>query len=99
MRKVVLATNIAETSLTIEGIRLVVDSAQSARIHRANGPTRWLRAAYQSGAALRSARARRTTGAGEFCLHLLTKEQVERAAAQSAIRKSLHSDLPVCLRR
>lgn len=28
-RKVVLATNIAETSLTIEGIRLVVDSAQS----------------------------------------------------------------------
>lgn len=29
-RKVVLATNIAETSLTIEGIRLVVDSAQSA---------------------------------------------------------------------
>jgi ATP-dependent helicase HrpB len=25
---VVLATNIAETSLTIEGIRLVVDSAQ-----------------------------------------------------------------------
>ncbi|HBZ7628226.1 TPA: ATP-dependent RNA helicase HrpB, partial [Klebsiella pneumoniae] len=28
MRKVVLATNIAETSLTIEGIRLVVDSAQ-----------------------------------------------------------------------
>lgn len=29
-RKVVLATNIAETSLTIEGIRLVVDCAQSA---------------------------------------------------------------------
>lgn len=29
MRKVVLATNIAETSLTIEGIRLVVDCAQS----------------------------------------------------------------------
>ncbi len=29
-RKVVLATNIAETSLTIEGIRLVVDSARSA---------------------------------------------------------------------
>ena len=30
-RKVVLATNIAETSLTIEGIRLVVDCAQGAR--------------------------------------------------------------------
>ncbi len=30
MRKVVLATNIAETSLTIEGIRLVVDCARGA---------------------------------------------------------------------
>ncbi|XPE61148.1 hypothetical protein ACNKHT_00980 [Shigella flexneri] len=28
MRKVVLGTNIAETRLTIEGIRLVVDCAQ-----------------------------------------------------------------------
>ncbi|EBT2120151.1 DEAD/DEAH box helicase [Salmonella enterica] len=42
MRKVVLATNIAETSLTIEGIRLVVDSAQErvARFDARTGLTR-----------------------------------------------------------
>jgi ATP-dependent helicase HrpB len=41
-RKVVLATNIAETSLTIEGIRLVVDSAQErvARFDPRTGLTR-----------------------------------------------------------
>ncbi|WP_313113613.1 DEAD/DEAH box helicase, partial [Pseudescherichia sp.] len=42
LRKVVLATNIAETSLTIEGIRLVVDSAQErvARFDARTGLTR-----------------------------------------------------------
>ncbi|OXD81858.1 hypothetical protein CA163_40900, partial [Vibrio parahaemolyticus] len=41
-RKVVLATNIAETSLTIEGIRLVVDSGleRVARFDLKNGLTR-----------------------------------------------------------
>ncbi|MCX2958693.1 MAG: helicase-related protein, partial [Serratia symbiotica] len=41
-RKVVLATNIAETSLTIEGIRLVVDSGleRVARYDVRNGLTR-----------------------------------------------------------
>ncbi len=39
----VLATNIAETSLTIEGIRLVVDSAQErvARFDPRTGLTGW----------------------------------------------------------
>ena len=32
-RKIVLATNIAETSLTIEGVRIVVDSGQERRSH------------------------------------------------------------------
>ncbi len=42
MRKVVLATNIAETSLTIEGIRLVVDCARErvARFDPRTGLTR-----------------------------------------------------------
>lgn len=41
-RKVVLATNIAETSLTIEGIRVVIDAGQSreARLDPASGMTR-----------------------------------------------------------
>jgi len=37
MRKVVLATSIAETSLTIEGVRIVVDSGLAAC--RATSPT------------------------------------------------------------
>lgn len=44
MRKVVLATNIAETSLTIEGIRLVVDCARAcgAFLIRVQGLRGWL---------------------------------------------------------
>jgi ATP-dependent helicase HrpB len=42
LRKVVLATNIAETSLTIEGIRIVVDSglAKVSRFHAGSGLSR-----------------------------------------------------------
>ena len=41
LRKVILATNIAETSLTIEGIRLVIDSGreQVAQFHPTTGMT------------------------------------------------------------
>ncbi|WP_163773963.1 helicase-related protein, partial [Proteus mirabilis] len=41
-RKIVLATSIAETSLTLEGIRIVVDSglARRPRYDRAAGMTR-----------------------------------------------------------
>ncbi|VDY44145.1 ATP-dependent helicase HrpB [Salmonella enterica subsp. arizonae] len=66
MRKVVLATNIAETSLTIEGIRLVVDSAQErvARFDARTGTDAAGYAAYKSGLNDAARGARRTTGAG-----------------------------------
>lgn len=65
MRKVVLATNIAETSLTIEGIRLVVDSAQE-RVARFDARTGLTRLVTQriSQASMTQRAARRTTGAG-----------------------------------
>ncbi|EBQ9672906.1 ATP-dependent helicase HrpB [Salmonella enterica subsp. enterica serovar Urbana] len=93
MRKVVLATNIAETSLTIEGIRLAVDSAQErvARFDARTGLTRLVtQRISQASMTQRAGRAGRL--APGICLHLLAKEQAERAAAQSD-PEILHSDL------
>lgn len=92
-RKVVLATNIAETSLTIEGIRLVVDSAQErvARFDPRSGLTRlFTQRISQASMTQRAGRAGRLEPG--ICLHLLPKELAERAAAQSDA-EILHSDL------
>ncbi|WP_215786546.1 ATP-dependent helicase HrpB [Pantoea dispersa] len=83
-RKVVLATNIAETSLTIEGIRLVVDSAleRAAQFDVRSGVTRLLtQRISQASMTQRAGRAGRL--APGICLHLLPQEQALRAAAQS----------------
>lgn len=82
-RKVVLATNIAETSLTIEGIRLVVDCAQErvARFDARTGLTRLItQRISQASMTQRAGRAGRLEPG--ICLHLLAKEQAERAAPQ-----------------
>lgn len=92
-RKVVLATNIAETSLTIEGIRLVVDSAQErvARFDARSGLTRLITQRISvASMTQRAGRAGRLEPG--ICLHLLGKEQAERAAAQSS-PEILNSDL------
>lgn len=92
-RKVVLATNIAETSLTIEGIRLVVDSAQErvARFDVRSGLTRLLtQRISQASMTQRAGRAGRLEPG--VCVHLLAKEQAERASAQSDA-EILQSDL------
>ncbi len=83
-RKVVLATNIAETSLTIEGIRLVVDSAQErvARFDARTGLTRLItQRISQASMTQRAGRAGRLEPG--ICLHLIPKEQAERASAQA----------------
>ncbi|ALB61702.1 ATP-dependent helicase HrpB [Cronobacter condimenti 1330] len=83
-RKVVLATNIAETSLTIEGIRLVVDCAQErvARFDARTGLTRLItQRISQASMTQRAGRAGRLEPG--ICLHLIPKEQAERAAVQA----------------
>ena len=75
-RKVVLATSIAETSLTIEGVRLVVDSglARLARFDPASGLTRLVTERVSlAGAAQRAGRAGRTEPG--ICCRLWAKEQ------------------------
>lgn len=92
-RKVVLATNIAETSLTIEGIRLVVDSGleRVARFDVKNGLTRLVtQRISQASMVQRAGRAGRL--APGICWHLFAKEQAERAAEYSE-PEILNSDL------
>ncbi|PRD12736.1 ATP-dependent helicase HrpB [Pantoea coffeiphila] len=92
-RKVVLATNIAETSLTIEDIRLVVDSAleRSALFDVRTGLTRLqTQRVSQASMTQRAGRAGRLEPG--ICLHLLAKEQAERAASHGE-PEILHSDL------
>ncbi|WP_039030327.1 ATP-dependent helicase HrpB [Leclercia adecarboxylata] len=92
-RKVVLATNIAETSLTIEGIRLVVDSAQErvANFDPRSGLTRLLtQRVSQASMTQRAGRAGRLEPG--ICLHLTPFEQAERAAAQGTA-EIMQSDL------
>lgn len=92
-RKVVLATNIAETSLTIEGIRLVVDCGleRSVRFDPNTGLTRLVtQRISQASMTQRAGRAGRLEPG--ICLHLISAEQAERASAQSS-PEILNSDL------
>nr|WP_231583108.1 ATP-dependent helicase HrpB [Yersinia aldovae] len=92
-RKVVLATNIAETSLTIEGIRLVVDSGleRVARFDVKNGLTRLVtQRISQASMVQRAGRAGRLEPG--ICWHLFAKDQGERAAEYSE-PEILNSDL------
>jgi ATP-dependent helicase HrpB len=92
-RKVVLATNIAETSLTIEGIRLVVDSGleRVVRFDIKNGLTRLVtQRISQASMIQRAGRAGRLEPG--ICWHLFAKEQAERAAEYSE-PEILSSDL------
>lgn len=80
-RKVVLATNIAETSLTIEGIRLVVDSGfeRVGQFNPRTGLTKLVKQRIsQASMAQRAGRAGRLEAG--MCWHLFSEEQAERAA-------------------
>ncbi|HGS4694278.1 TPA: ATP-dependent helicase HrpB [Vibrio parahaemolyticus] len=91
--KVVLATNIAETSLTIEGIRLVVDSGleRVARFDLKNGLTRLEQTRIaQSSAIQRAGRAGRIEEG--ICVRLYSESQLKQQP-QVPQPEILHSDL------
>ncbi|WP_087489469.1 ATP-dependent helicase HrpB [Tatumella citrea] len=92
-RKVVLATNIAETSLTIDGIRLVVDCALERAVRYDNKSGLSL---LQTQRISQASMVQRAGRAGRLepgiCWHLLSQEQAERAAAVSDA-EILNSDL------
>ncbi len=93
LQKIVLATSIAETSLTIEGIRVVVDSGlqRMPRFDPGSGLTRLATApASRASADQRRGRAGRT--APGLCFRLWS-EQMHGALAQSHRPEILEADL------
>ena len=92
-RKVVFATNIAETSLTIEGISLIIDSVlERVSLFDLRAGTHRLKTQYisQSSLTQRAGRAGRLMPGK--CWHLIAMEQAERLAEQ-ATPEILRSDL------
>lgn len=92
-RKIVLATNIAETSLTIEGIELVIDSGleKTAMFQLSKGITHLQsQKISQASATQRAGRAGRL-GPG-VCYRLWSQEQHQRLASQS-VPEILRSDM------
>lgn len=92
-RKVVLATNVAETSLTIEGVSVVVDSGlvREADFDPGTGMTRLAtRRVSQASAAQRQGRAGRLTAG--HCYRLWSDEQHQRLVVHSR-PEILHADL------
>lgn len=92
-RKIVLATNIAETSLTIEGIEVVIDSGvEKKAVFQLNRGITHLQSQKisQASATQRAGRAGRLTAG--TCYRLWSKEQHGRLAQQS-MPEIMHSDM------
>jgi len=92
-RKIVLATNIAETSLTIDGINCVIDSGmeRTLQYNPASGMNRLLtQTISQDSAVQRAGRAGRLSAG--VCYRLWTEQQQQRLLKHS-IAEILHSDL------
>ncbi len=93
IRKIVLATNIAETSLTIEGINCVIDSGlERVSEYNPSSGMNHLKTQFisQDSAEQRSGRAGRLSAG--FCYRLWTVQQHNRLV-KHALAEILHSDL------
>lgn len=88
-RRVILATNVAETSLTVPGITAVVDSGLERRTHRRNGRTvLGLQPIARSSAEQRAGRAGRL--APGLCLRLWGEHApLQQAAPPEVLREDL----------
>jgi len=98
IRKIVLATNIAETSLTIEGINLVIDSGlEKVAIYDENTLTNKLvqRNIAKSSAIQRMGRAGRLSAG--HCIRLFNEEEYHRRSLQSGLAIHQADILPVVI--
>ena len=98
IRKIVLATNIAETSLTIEGINIVIDSGlEKVAIYDENTLTNKLvqRNIAKSSAIQRMGRAGRLSAG--HCIRLFNEEEFQRRALQNSLAIHQADILPVVI--
>ncbi|XQW85518.1 ATP-dependent helicase HrpB [Thalassotalea piscium] len=98
VRKIVLATNIAETSLTIEGINIVIDSGlEKVAIYDENTLTNKLvqRNIAKSSAIQRMGRAGRLSAG--HCIRLFNEEEFQRRSLQSGLAIHQADILPVVI--
>ncbi|WP_241608609.1 ATP-dependent helicase HrpB [Rosenbergiella australiborealis] len=92
-RKVVFATNIAETSLTIEGIRLIIDSVlERVSLFDLRAGCHRLKTQFISQASMTQRAGRAGRIMSGKCWHLVTREQAERLAEQ-AVPEILRTEL------
>jgi len=96
LRRIILATNVAETSITISRIRFVVDSGL-ARIKRFNPRTsiEELQIEFISAASMRQRRGRCGRVADGVCIHLYSDDDAARAQPYTdpEIRRSALADV------
>jgi len=96
LRRIILATNVAETSITISRIRFVVDSGL-ARIKRFNPRTsiEELQIEFISSASMRQRRGRCGRVADGVCIHLYSDDDAARAQPYTdpEIRRSALADV------
>ncbi|MDG1751612.1 MAG: helicase-related protein, partial [Thalassotalea sp.] len=98
VRKIVLATNIAETSLTIEGINIVIDSGlEKVAIYDENTLTNKLvqRNIAKSSAIQRMGRAGRLSSG--HCIRLFNEEEFNRRSLQNGLAIHQADILPVVI--
>jgi ATP-dependent helicase HrpB len=98
VRKIVLATNIAETSLTIEGIGIVIDSGlEKVAIYDDNTLTNKLvqRNIAKSSAIQRMGRAGRLSAG--HCIRLFNEEEFQRRSLQNGLAIHQADILPVVI--
>lgn len=98
VRKIVLATNIAETSLTIEGINIVIDSGlEKVAIYDENTLTNKLvqRNIAKSSAIQRMGRAGRLSAG--HCIRLFNEEEFQRRSLQNGLAIHQADILPIVI--
>ncbi|KYR00759.1 DEAD/DEAH box helicase [Tieghemostelium lacteum] len=94
VRKIILSTNIAETSITIDDIIYVIDSAKvKEKYHEAQRDVTQFQTCWASKSSLRQRKGRAGRVTSGYCYHLITKERynsLDENSTPEMLRMPLH---------